>query len=758
MPFLWIALSLITGIITAAAFGGGIGLWLAALAIVLVFGIGILIIGRRNTVLIKLGWVIPATKLPVYLLLIFISLGGVLYLNAQPKYQPDQLYYYNDSDKSISIDAVVVEPSDYRTRSTLAVLKMVNFFMDGQVHPTDERIMAMLPPNTRLDYGDRVRLYARPETPFENDEFSYRQYLSTRKIFTLVAYPRIKDLSPAEGFLPGVWLFRFKDHLIGITSKVFPAPENGLITGIILGPRNLIPEDLYDDFRNSGTSHIIAISGFNIAILAALISAICIRIFGHWRGAAAAIIAITFYTLLVGGGASVVRASIMGGMAIMAQLIGRRQAGVNTLALTAFVMLLINPLTLWDVGFKLSFFATLGLIWFANPFQLAFKSFAAKYIPRAYLNTLVNWTGEYFLFTIAAQITTLPVLLYHFHQAPLALMLANPLILPAQPPLMGASAAAMAAGLIWLPLGKLIGFLAVPFTTYTIRVVEWVSGLNLPVYRTNDIPTIFVILYFVLLAVIVYKPGWTDKLRSFFKPAIVFTGLMLVTVTLWHAGVDAPDNMLHVSFLNDSNLRTALIQTPTGRYMLVNGGEDKTALLSAIDRRLPILHRQLDYLILAPGSSADMLAMTGAMPQLDVDHILRVGDLPASKSATNLEYTISDLGKSVNIMKVGDQLDLGGGAVLIIEKADQAEKMMKIAWKNFSILLVFGQADTGTWPFAGVVYLGNENTAKFDRFTPQLQIVDAVFENNAIPTINTIQSGWISLTTDGEQMWVETER
>jgi competence protein ComEC len=195
--------------------------------------------------------------------------------------------------------------------------------------------------------------------------------------------------------LPGLWLYRFRAHLIEIIARIFPAPESGLITGIILGPRNNISDDLYNAFRNSGTSHIIAISGFNIAILAALISAICLRAFGHWKGAITALIAIALYAMLVGGGASVVRASIMGGLAIMAQQIGRKQAGLNTLALTAFVMLLFNPMLLWDVGFQLSFFATLGLVWFASPFQEAFKNFAARYIPEEHLQRVADWTGEY---------------------------------------------------------------------------------------------------------------------------------------------------------------------------------------------------------------------------------------------------------------------------------------------------------------------------------------------------------------------------
>ena len=342
MPFLWITLSFIAGITAASLLKGSTAAWWALTAAALLVGVGILA-GRRIRWLSRLGWIIPATKLPACLLPVFIFLGGALYLNVQPRIQPETLFYYNDSDKALSITADVIEPADYRIRSTLAILKVVSFTVDGNTYPGGERVMAIMPPNTPLDYGDRLTLYARPETPFENEEFSYREYLSTKRIFTLLSFPRMDTRTPAGGFLPGLWLYRFREHLIQVTAKVFPAPESGLITGIILGPRNNISDELYNAFRNSGTSHIIAISGFNIAILAALISAICLRAFGKWKGAVIAIITIALYAMLVGGGASVVRASIMGGLAVMAQQIGRKQAGLNTLALTAFIMLLVQP-------------------------------------------------------------------------------------------------------------------------------------------------------------------------------------------------------------------------------------------------------------------------------------------------------------------------------------------------------------------------------------------------------------------------------
>lgn len=757
MPFLWIALSFIAGIVAASLLKGSAPVWWVLTGISALLGVGI-IAGKRNAKLSRLVWIIPATRLPVCLLPALLFLSGALYLNIQPRSQPDRLFYYNNSGKSIAITAEVAQPPDLRTRSTLAELRVIDFTVGGVTYKGGDTVMAMMPANTALEFGDRLNLIAKPETPFENEDFSYREYLASQQIYTLISYPHIDSRTPASPWQPGLWLYRFRAHLIDIIGRIFPAPESGLITGIMLGPRNNISDELYNAFRNSGTSHIIAISGFNIAILAGMISVVCLRAFGRMRGALMAIITIALYAVLVGGGASVVRASIMGGMTIISGLLGRKQTGLNTLAFTAFCMLLISPMTLWDVGFQLSFLATLGLIWFGGTFQEKFKEFAIRFIPQVHVAKVADWVGEYFLFTIAAQITTLPVLLYHFHQAPLALLIANPLALPAQPALMGFSAAAMAAGLIWLPLGKIVGMLALPFTTYTIRVVEWAAGLHLPMIQVAQILPIFIVIYFVVLVMLVTRPKWLDKIKSSVTPMAAILGLSLGAVWLWHMGVDAPDGKLHITLMGGKNAGTILIQSPTGRYMLINGREDKNMLLSTVGKRLPVNFRKLDDLILAPGSTNDLLALPGALPGLEVENFWQVGSIPSSKALTNLTQTIGGLGKSLQTTGVGDRFDMGNGAALAIVQADGADRVMEIDFGNFSMLLCFGGVDGSTLPPAGVVYVKDDNGINFDRFTPQLLVVDAASSGTDIPAISTGERGWITITTDGTQMWLESER
>jgi competence protein ComEC len=204
------------------------------------------------------------------------------------------------------------------------------------------------------------------------------------------------------------------------------------------------------------------------------------------------------YTVLVGANAAVVRSAIMGGLSIFARQVGRRQHGLNTLALTGAVMALFNPMILGDHGFQLSVAATLGLILYAQVFSEGFKSLIARRLSEATADRVTRPVGEYVLFTLAAQLVTLPVMAYHFNKISLVALIANPLILPAQPPVMILGGLAVLLGLVYYPLGQLAGYLALPFVTYTIHLVELFARIPVGELSLGEVSLPVVVLFFVL--------------------------------------------------------------------------------------------------------------------------------------------------------------------------------------------------------------------------------------------------------------------
>jgi competence protein ComEC len=173
-------------------------------------------------------------------------------------------------------------------------------------------------------YGDRLRLQGYLETPATGDEFDYRQYLAQQGIYSTMQPEQIELLASHQGNLFWAGLYAFKDSALATLYQFYPDPEASLVAGILLGVESGIPADVERAFQESGTTEIIAISGFNIAILSGLFAAVFGRLLGRWRGAIVALTCIAVYTLLVRAGASVVRAALMGGLTLFAAQLGRR--------------------------------------------------------------------------------------------------------------------------------------------------------------------------------------------------------------------------------------------------------------------------------------------------------------------------------------------------------------------------------------------------------------------------------------------------
>jgi len=195
----------------------------------------------------------------------------------------------------------------------------------------------------------------------------------------------------------------------------------------------------------------------------------------------------------------VVRAALMGGLTLFAVQLGRRQDGFNTLAFVALLMALFNPYVLWDVGFQLSFLATLGLVLYAGALSQGFVSLAGRCLPPESARKLARPVSEYVLFTLAASLTTLPVILYHFGRLSLVSLIANPAILPAQPPLMVLGGSSLLLGLLFEPLGRLAAALTLPFAAYTVRAAELFASIPGSALPVGKVSLGWVVLFYGLL-------------------------------------------------------------------------------------------------------------------------------------------------------------------------------------------------------------------------------------------------------------------
>ena len=781
-PLMWFSL----------AFLGGIALgWLVSLPL---WGWGLLAL--LALLLALLARLLPTSHLPLptfaFILLTALSLGAARYQLSIPKFDAFHIAFYNDRDYDLLITGYLTEPPDYRDSYTnLRVRVTAVDTGDGDL-PAEGLILVRAPSNQTFEYGQMIRLRGKLKTPPENEDFSYRDYLAAQGIHAYMSSATVTVL-PGQGGNPFARaLYAFKERSLANIYRLFPDPESSLLAGILLGVDTGLTKELQQAFKNTGTAHIIAISGFNISIIAGIFVTYFSRFLGERRGAVLAVIAIAFYTVLVGGDAAVVRAAIMGTLALFARQFGRRQFALNTLLAVAMIMCIVNPLYIWDVGFQLSFFATLGLILYAQPFSEFANRIITKYIPASAGERAAQLFSEFVLLTLAAQLTTIPIMAYHFQRISLVSFIANPFILPAQPAVMILGGLAVLLSLVWYPLGQLAAWIAWPFVVYTIRVVEIFDRVPHGTIFLGDFSVWFVILFYAALLSLTF--GWSsfrEWIRSVGQKAgavavgggvvVLVIGLLLV----WRAASAVPDGLLHVTFMDVGSADGVLIETPSGRTVLVNGGASVTTLSDELGRRISSFDRKLDWLVVASTDEEEVAALPRVLERYPPGAVLWSGNRQASFSAGILNEYLSIRGVTVTEAKTDQVLDLGDGATLTVLTTGPRGAVLLLAYRDFRTLLPVGMsfealeelgygenlggvsvlslADSGYGPSNPEDWIVNLNpelvvlsvSAADENGMPDSDVLEAVKD---YALLRTDQNGWIEISTNGSQMWVDVER
>lgn len=244
-----------------------------------------------------------------------------------------------------------------------------------------------------------------------------------------------------------------------------PDPEAGFLSGILLGDRARLSEELKEALNRTGTTHLIAVSGFNVAVVIAFIwllrGWVPYRLLLALSGAA-----VLGFVLLVGLSSSVVRAAIMGSLVLVAKGLGRPAVAGRLLVLAAASMAAWNPWILVDdLGFQLSFAATAGIIWL----EPLLTPWLGRYLP----GKLAGLFGV----TLAAQLATEPLIIASFGRLSLISILVNAVVIPLIPLAMLAGALMVGAGLVWTPLASLIAWLVWPLAHGILAMIGWGSRL-----------------------------------------------------------------------------------------------------------------------------------------------------------------------------------------------------------------------------------------------------------------------------------------
>ena len=357
-------------------------------------------------------------------------------------------------------------------------------------------VLWQAPLSFRGEAGTRLRFQCQLELPKNfTPEFDYRMFLHKDGIgYVCPKASAVQLLLPdRESFIRAA-LYVPKHVFEETLSRVLREPEAGLAKGLLLGGDNYLPRDLKDSFTRVGLSHMIAVSGYNITLIAQMLLSLGL-ILGLWRKQSIwfALIGIVFFIVMIGLPASAARAGTMASIVFLALQSGRLARPVNALLFAGAAMLLLNPLLFrYDLGFQLSFLATLGIL-LLMPY---YEHFSPKQV-------ILKKGGEILFMTIAVELFVLPLILFSFHTFSPLIIIGNFLVVLV-PFAMAASFLAGIAFLIIPGAHVVFAWMALALLTILTRSVEVLGTLTRVTVTVDSFGVWHLVGWYVILGTLLW--------------------------------------------------------------------------------------------------------------------------------------------------------------------------------------------------------------------------------------------------------------
>lgn len=438
---------------------------------------------------IWVGFSSDRTKFFLVTALVFLSLGiGAARFSWQERNSNTSLVPLVGKEVEF-LGTVVAEP-DGRESYTRLVF-----------HPDKTRVDILLsvPSYSNIQYGDRLQVAGRLERPenFQTDtgrEFDYVGYLAKDDIYFQIWQPTVEELGERRAnWLKGslYWLKGFWRQRV---NQLIVEPEASLLAGIVVGARQGLGKSLQRVFRQTGLIHLVVLSGYNVTVVTEGILRGLVFLAPWWRFGFGSL-AIFLFAIMTGAGPTVVRASLMAFLALLARQTGRVYGATLALLSVAAAMVFYNPkILLGDVGFQLSFLSTLGLIYFMPMFEARLRFVPERFGLRAIVAS-----------TLSAQVAVLPWLLFQIGEFSLVALPANLLVVPLIPAVM---LLGFLIGFFWfVPLYFLTPFSWLVFVllAYILAAADFFAALPFASFRVTVFPWWVVSLVYIFYGWFIYR-------------------------------------------------------------------------------------------------------------------------------------------------------------------------------------------------------------------------------------------------------------
>lgn len=685
--------------------------------------------------------------------LLAFALGGLRQASLP---RSDDISQYNGNTGTIT-GLVIDEPVLRDDRAQLHV-QADSIFTLNNWYDTDGLVLVETDRIDSLSYGDRIRATGLLAIPATWDTFSYADYLGRQGVFSIMRNAGVEILGSGQGSTLPSLVIRFKGALRDHINRALPEPQAGLLVGMLLGDEQGISPMLEDDFRRVGASHIIAISGFNMVV----ISAIVMRVIGGAVGrkkapaALAAVLFIAVYSLMVGAGGGILRAALMSSLLVIGQQLRRQTFLPSSLAFATLCLSLLDPNVLLDIGFQLSFFAVLGLGLFADPLSRLLRRWLGRRFSPATAALLHTALNEPLVVSVAAQLATLPLIVLYFGRLSLVTLPVNILIVPVQAAVLLLGLLAAGVSLIAPAVGTVAFWVVMVFLSWSIGVVRAFAQFGFAEVAVNFDARLIQAYYVLLIGGAMLAASrpliWKRiavAMRQRRMIMLVLSASFMLLVLMIAMRVSRRDGRLHVWMLDMGHSNAVLIETPGGAQVLVDGGRFPSRLLTALGDRMPFFDREIEILAITHPDEWDIAALNSVLDRYAIGVALTNGQPNRNRVFQDVTRALAETGTRQVIVKAGYGIDFGDGVTVevlhpqeqprISDRLSDHVLVLRVVYGKVSILLTSdlsaaGQAMMlrgGNSPHASILQIPQHGTVR---------AVDSRFLAMAQPQIALLQS------------------